>query len=87
MSDDGGITRLSIGFNKIVAVIKVAPPLIKVAPLYDTLCISLYTDVGGKSQDIFQELTVNSGHTKTFFLLDIWKIVENMAIIGCFMLH
>ena len=29
MSDDGGITRLSIGFNKIVAVIKVAPRLSK----------------------------------------------------------
>ena len=25
MSEDGGITRLSIGFNKIAAVIKVAP--------------------------------------------------------------
>ena len=95
MSDDGGITRLSIGFNKIAAVVKVAPRLSKLPPLYGTLCalpkfkscISLYTDVGGKSQDIFQELTVNSGHTETFFLLDIWKIVENMAIIGCFMLH
>ena len=29
MSDDEGITRLSIGFNKIVAVIKVAPRLSK----------------------------------------------------------
>ena len=33
MFEDGGITRLSVGFNKIAEVIKAAP-LIKVAPLY-----------------------------------------------------
>ena len=33
MSEDGGITRLSIGFNKIAAVVKFAL-LIKVTPLY-----------------------------------------------------
>ena len=32
MSEDEGITRLSIGFNEIAAIIKVAP-LIKVTPL------------------------------------------------------
>ena len=26
------------------------------------------TDVGGKSQDIYRELTVTNGHTKAFFL-------------------
>ena len=43
------------------------------------------TDAGNKSQDIFQELTVTTGHAQAFS--EILRILQNTMIVGWYMLH
>ena len=43
-------------------------------------------DAGRKSQDIYQELTVTTGHTQASFS-EILRILQNTMIVGWYTLH